>query len=151
MVMFLVYLLLIIALLGAVLPLLPGPLVAVAALVLFGYDQALWQDTVLWLWIAAGVAVFLVDYLMPAWLTKKSGGTRAGASGAIIGMVLGLFFTPIGMVLGLMLGAFIGELIANQSEKVALRSAIFAFLGFLSGTAMKLTYVGLAIWWVATY
>lgn len=149
--MFLVYLLLVIALFGAVLPILPGPLIAVGALGVFAYEQALWSSPTLWAWVIAGIVVFAMDYVMPSWLTKKSGGTRAGAIGALVGMIIGIFFAPIGLILGLMLGAFVGELIANQSEKVALRSAIFAFLGFLSGTAMKLTYVGLVIWWVASY
>ena len=140
---FLIYALLILGLLGSFIPILPGPLISAAGLLLTGlYDQPLF-----WVWLSAGVLVFALDYIIPAWFTKISGGSKAGSRGAFIGMLLGIVFTPIGMIIGLLLGAFIGEMLARQNEAKALRSALFALLGFVTGVALKASYaIAVGVW-----
>ncbi len=55
-------------------------------------------------------------------------------------MFLGmLFFPPRGFFLGTLIGAFVGEMIFKQDVKTALKSAWGSFIGFLTGTAIKVT------------
>ena len=84
------------------------------------------------------IAITILDYIIPVKGTKKLGGTKYGVWGTNIGLIVGLFFPPIGFIIGLFLGAFIGELIYNsQDKKGALKAAFGAFLGFLVSSFMK--------------
>ncbi len=86
------------------------------------------------------VTVLLLENFIPAYTTKKYGGTVYGVTGSTIGMILGmLFFPPLGFFLGTLIGAFIGEMIYKQDVQVALKSAWGSFIGFLTGTAIKVT------------
>jgi len=85
------------------------------------------------------VIVSVVDYVLPAWGTRKWGGSRAGTLGALCGVLFGLFFLPIGIILGPFLGAVAGELIAGRDTDAAFRSGFGSFVGFITGVAIKLT------------
>jgi uncharacterized protein YqgC (DUF456 family) len=83
------------------------------------------------------VAVTVIDYIVPVWGTKKWGGSRAGAIGSAIGLLLGLFFSPVGIIIGPFAGAVVGELITGRNTNVALRAGFGSFIGFLFGTIMQ--------------
>ncbi len=86
------------------------------------------------------VTVEVLDTFVPAFFTGKAGGSKAGSIGAIVGTFVGLFLGGfIGIILGPFFGAFIGELIHDSSDfSRALNSAVFAFLGFITGTGLRL-------------
>ena len=85
--------------------------------------------------------VTVFDYLLPPYITKNSGGSRYATIGSVVGMIAGIFLTPVGMLLGMLLGAFISELVfARQSSGKAIKAALGAFAGFLLGTGLKLIY-----------
>ena len=65
----------------------------------------------------------------------------------IIGMIVGIFFTPIGMIMGMFIGAFIGEKLDGKELAPALKSAFGSFVGFVCSTAIKLIY-GIATLWL---
>lgn len=129
---------------GSILPVLPGPPIAwVGLLALYFTKYA--DFTVTFMVIMAGIMVVVtaLDFLIPAWGTKKFGGSKAGVTGSAVGLIVGLFFGPVGIVLGPFVGAFLGELIANGTEfKLALKSATGSFIGFLLSTGLKLIYGG---------
>ena len=131
---------LLIGFVGCIVPVVPGlPLSWFALLLLkftrFG-DAMSWNSLLIAAAIVAGVT--LVDYVIPAWGTKKFGGTRAGIWGSVIGLFVGLFFAPIGIIAGPFLGAFAGEvLISRQSGERSLRAAFGALMGFLLGVGLK--------------
>ncbi len=90
------------------------------------------------LWLVAVVVISILDYTIPAKMTRKMGGSKAGSRGAIIGMICGIFFTPIGMFSGALLGAFLGEvLFSNLGLLRAFKAALGTFLGLLVGTFFK--------------
>ena len=93
------------------------------------------------------VAVSIIDYLVPMYFTKMTGGSRFAERGAMVGLLLGIIFTPIGMILGSFLGAFLSEVYwGKKSAGAALKAAFGSFLGFITGTGLK-TIVSVMILW----
>ncbi|GEC78515.1 DUF456 domain-containing protein [Flavobacterium aquatile] len=129
----------ILGLLGSFLPALPGaPLSWIGLLLLYLTDYVENNYWVLGITLLLTIIVSILDYTIPAQGTKKFGGTKYGVWGTNIGLIVGLFFPPIGFIIGLFVGAFIGELIYNfQDKKGALKAAFGAFLGFLVSSFMK--------------
>ncbi|MDR3365893.1 MAG: DUF456 domain-containing protein, partial [Prevotellaceae bacterium] len=110
-------LLLAVGFLGCFVPVLPGPTIAYAAILLrhfFSESSAPYSPTLLVVMGVAMAIVFLLDYLIPGWIARRAGGSKYGSRGALIGMVAGIVFTPIGMLLGMFLGALIGELLHSN-------------------------------------
>ena len=134
------FVLLVGGLIGCILPAVPGPPLSYVAILLLHFTRFADFSTK-FLLITAGVTVIITvaDYVLPAWGTKKFGGSRAGVTGAMVGLFLGLFFLPIGIIAGPFAGAVVGEIITGGKTNVAIRSGIGSFIGFLFGTAMKLT------------
>ncbi len=125
---------------GSVLPVLPGPPVSYAALLILHFSGAAHYSTH-FLIVAAvlTVAVTVIDYLLPPLIVRRFGGSEYASRGSLIGMIAGLFLTPVGMILGSLIGAFIGEYaFARRRGPEALRAAVGSFIGFLAGTGIKL-------------
>jgi len=138
-----------IGLLGAILPILPGPIISwVGILILHFTDYAEYSTTFFVVTALIVVAITVLDYFIPIWGTKKFGGTKAGVTGSTVGLIAGLFFPPMGLIIGPFIGALVGEIVANRKEfKKALKSATGSFLGFLLGTGLKLIYCGVMIYY----
>jgi uncharacterized protein YqgC (DUF456 family) len=125
---------------GAVLPIVPGPPLAWLGILAVHWVHP-FSTNFLFVSGILMAGVTALDYIVPVWGTKKLGGTEFGIRGATAGMLVGLFFLPIGLILGPFFGAFIGELFHNRNDTPkAWRSALGSFLGFLAGTMIKLTF-----------
>jgi hypothetical protein len=131
---------LLIGIAGCLLPVIPGPPLSWASLLILQlHKEPPFTYRFLLLWASIVVVVTLLDYYVPVWGTKKFGGSRYGVWGSAIGLVLGMvLFPPIGIIAGAFLGALIGESLAGKDINKALRSAWGSFIGFLAGTIMKL-------------
>lgn len=132
---------------GSILPIIPGPPISWAGLLLLkwtGYanDHGAAYENTLWILLFFVVLVTILDYVVPIMGTKKYGGSKRGVWGATIGVVVGLFFGPLGIIIGPFLGAFIGEITTGKKEKQALRAAWGSFMGFLLGVGLKLMVCG---------
>jgi hypothetical protein len=133
--------LLAVGILGAIIPALPGPPLSYAGLLLLQWSgYASFTFVFLLVWALITVAVTIMDYLLPSFMAKQFGGSRAAAVGSFVGLVAGiLFFPPMGMILGSFLGAFIGELLSNRANGAkAFVVALGAFFAFIVGTGAKL-------------
>ena len=137
----LAFALLIIGIAGSVVPVLPGPPLSFAGLLLLqwsGYGGF----TPAFLWVWGGITAFLtvMDYILPSLLARRFGGSRFAAIGSFVGLVTGIiFFPPWGMIAGTFLGALAGELLHNRDNKEqAFRSAWGALLAFIAGSGAKL-------------
>lgn len=139
----------IVGILGSFLPILPGPPLAwLGLLCLYFIPEAGVSSRELSLHAAVVAGISVLDYYIPVWGTKQFGGTKAGVRGATIGLVLGLFFAPLGIILGPFIGALLGELAAGTNQQQAWRSAMGSFLGFLAGTFLKLAYAIYVLWMI---
>ncbi len=140
--------LLLVGFIGCILPFIPGPPLAFFALLALHFTSWVQFSSKL-LWIAAilAVVVTLLDYVVPAWGTKKFGGSKAGVWGASLGLVAGMFLGPAGIILGPFAGALIGELLVNTDGNQAFRSAFGAVVGLFAGVLAKLVVCGIYTWW----
>ena len=134
----LIWILLISGVAGAVLPMVPGPILTAVALFLALISDQI-NGTLYWFFVVSGIMIFLIDFFMPAYLTKKSGASKRASNGALIGMILSLFTGP-GLFLGAFVGAFIGEFSMTSDATKSARASIYAVLGVFSGMAIKLFY-----------
>lgn len=135
--------------LGGVLPVLPGPPLSYVGLILLHLTERYQFSTkFLVIWGIITVVVYLLDYFIPVWGTKKFGGSKRGIWGSIIGLLVGMFlFPPFGIIVGPFAGAVLGELSGGKQSKEALRSGFGSFVGFLVGTLLKLIASGMMAWY----
>ena len=144
----------VIGILGSVLPILPGPPVSyVGMLLLYIWGVNTHDDltsTVMTTWLIISIAVVVLDYIVPSYFTKMTGGSKAAAKASTVGMIIGiLFFPPAGMIIGAFIGALIGEMFIEGKElKHSLKAALGSFLGFLFGTGLKLTASGVMMYYI---
>ena len=81
-------------------------------------------------------------------MTKKFGGSKAATTGSTIGLIIGFFVGPLGVILGPFFGALFGELIHNHGKwDGVFKAAWGAFVGFLTGTGLKMICVLCFIWY----
>lgn len=124
---------------GSVLPGLPGtPLVLASAIAHRLYFGP--QGAATWVLVLMGVitAVSMVmDYLAGMYGAKYLGATWKGMVGAVVGGVIGIFFSLPGIVLGPFLGAMLFELAGGYEWKKAFRAGVGATLGLAAGVVGK--------------
>jgi uncharacterized protein len=141
--------LMVVGILGCVLPLLPGPPLCYAALLI----QQLRSDVpfsskFLWIWAGITVAVTVLEYVIPIFSTKKFGGSKYGIWGCTIGLIVGFWLGPLGIIIGPFVGAFIGEVLASKNSEQAFKAAWGSFIGFLFGTLLKLIVCVIMAWYL---
>lgn len=135
------FLLMITGIIGSVLPVIPGTPISWLGLLILYLSASIPFD---WIFIAVtgviAMAIYILDYIVPAIGTKKFGGSKAGALGAVIGLLAGIVVPiPFGILIGPFVGALVGELVINKTEKKqAWKAAFGSFIGFLASTFMKL-------------
>ena len=149
-------------LIGCVAPVLPGvPLSYLGLLLLHFTDRVQFSWQFLVVWGVVVVVIQILDYFIPAWGTKKFGGTKYGVWGSTIGLFVGLFMGPLGIVVGPFIGAVLVELIyfnrhpqttlreteqnKNSNFNRALRAGFGSFIGLLTGTLIKVICCGVMI------
>ena len=142
----------IVGFIGDIIPGIPGTPVSYLALLLVHWtDRVSYSPQFLLVTGLICVVITVLDYIVPVWGTKKFGGTKAGARGSTIGLIVSILVLPalgivigpfgiIGLLGGPFVGAYIGEKSAGAQDNMAWRSAFGSFIGFLTGTLMKVVY-----------
>ena len=141
-------------LVGCILPVLPGPPLSwVGLLLVFLTGQSEMTAGFLIAWLVVAIVVTVLDYIVPSWITAKTGGSKAAARGTLVGLFLGLiFFPPWGMIAGSFIGALVSEIIINGSDlQKSLKPAFGSFLGFLLSTGLKLTASGVMMFYIIKF
>lgn len=141
---------------GIVIPGLPGPI-----LIFAGFLLAAWADgfarvgalTLVVIGILT-VATYVMDVVVMAMGMKHLGATKRAMAGAAVGTLAGLFLGLPGLIIGPFAGAVLGELTAQRDMRLASRAGAAAWIGFLLGTAAKVSLsfvmvgIFLAAWFV---
>jgi uncharacterized protein YqgC (DUF456 family) len=128
-----------IGLVGSVLPGIPGaPVILVAAV---GHKLIFKEQSVSYPGLAfiLGLTVLslVLDFLASTLGAKKMGATWRGVIGAMVGAIVGLFFSLPGLILGPVIGAFAFELIGGREWKESARAGVGAMIGFFLGALGK--------------
>ena len=144
----------VLGIIGSIVPGLPGPPLSWVGLLLvfFAGNRGECEPistTFLLVWLGITTVVTILDYVLPGWFAKSTGGHKEASWGAIIGLFAGMFLTPIGMLAGALLGAFIGEFyFAQQDAMHSVKASLGAFLGFIFSTGMKLIAAGIMAFYI---
>lgn len=148
-------LLVLVGLVGSIVPGIAGPPFSFLGLLVLSFVKGIeYSTTFLVVMGLIAAVVFALDYVVPAWGTKRLGGSKAGVRGSTIGLFLGLLVTfifPIGFIavlIGPFIGAYIGEKQAGTDDSQALKAAFGSFVGFLVGTGLKVIYACVCIFYV---
>ncbi len=149
----------IIGIAGSVIPGLPGPPISwLGLLILYFWGNGTnaagdpMSTKFLLIWLVITVIVCVIDYVVPAYFTRITGGSKAAGRGAIIGLIIGMFVPPVGIILGTLAGAFLAEyLVSRKSGWQSTKSAVGALLGFLFGTGIKLMASGLMMYHIIVF
>jgi hypothetical protein len=147
-----VLLIMLIGLAGVFLPVLPGIPLIFGGTLLYGVLTEFEEISVNLVLVFAGITLLslAIDYLANYFGVKKMGGGRAGAFGAVLGLILGIFVGLWGIVIFPFLFAVFFELLAGKKEIQALKAGTGAFLGLLFGGLIKFILgcimIGIFIW-----
>ena len=138
---------------GSILPALPGTSFSwIGLFLLYMWGPEAVPVKVLIIWGIVVIAVSVVDYVVPMFFTKATGGSKYAERGAMIGLVAGIVLTPVGMILGSFLGAFFAELYwGGKDRRAALKAALGSFAGFIAGTGIKTIASSLILWQLVVY
>ena len=139
-----------VAIIGSVLPVLPGPLLAYIAFILLQFTSGHPFSRTFFI-IRALIIIFLtvLDYVVPSRGTKKFGWTKRGVRGSNIWLIITVIILPIlwitigpfgliGLIWWPFVGAYLGEKRWGKKHTHALRSARGSFIGFVTGSLLKL-------------
>ena len=138
------FLLMLVGIIGCIIPGLPGVPLAYAGLwVAQATDRIDFSWQMLLVWGIMTIVVSVLDYVVPAWGTKRFGGTKYGVWGSTIGVFVGLFLGPWGVIIGPLAGAILGEMLGGKQVEEALKAGWGSFIGLLFGTVLKLICCGL--------
>jgi len=134
-------LLMLAGLIGAVAPIIPGPLMVFAGALLYAWHGDFLIIT--WSTIAVLAALSAVsqvlDYAASIIGARAFGASRWGMAGACFGALVGFLVANIpGVIAGLFLGACIFELFRGCDVRTSARVGFGTLVGFLAGTAGKI-------------
>lgn len=140
--------LMVVGIIGAVVPGIPGTSLILLAIVIWGAVQGSLASVSVPLLVAGAVLVLSVgiDFLATYWGAKRAGASKWGQIGAFVGLVLGILgFLPalpfggplLGILLGPLLGAIIGEYLYQRDLKLAFKAGVGIVVGSLVGNLIQ--------------
>lgn len=140
----------IIGIVGSVIPVLPGPALSFVGLICaYLTDSSSIGESTLWLWGAITVVVSIMDYVLPGYFSKLFGGSKAGITGATIGVFVGMFFGPVGIIFGPFAGAVLGEML-NQQRTLdeAVKVGFGSLISFIVGSGLKIIVASMMTYYI---
>lgn len=128
-----------VGLVGAVVPVVPGPILIWLAALLhrwwFGSSGA--STWVLGLMTGLVILVTVLEVVAGSVGAQRFGATWRGGLGALLGGVVGLFLGPVGILAGPFVGAVIGEMLGGRDFRGSGRAGLGTLLGLVAGMVGK--------------
>lgn len=135
----------ILGVIGCILPVLPGPVLSFASLLIISIPGGftLYSTGLLVVLGILTLASQLLDNIFPVLASRQAGAGKGGIGGSVLGMFLGMiFFPPFGVFIGAFTGALIGEVLFHKDNEYPLKAALGVFSGTLLGIFIKLSVSG---------
>lgn len=129
-----------VGLLGTVYPAIPGLGLMFGGAWLLAYAgdyQIYGTNTLIFLAVVAAIGTAM-DYVAGALGAKYTGATKTAVWGALIGGIVGAFFSIPGLLFGPLIGAGVGEFLARRDMWQAGKVGLGTFIGFIIGTVAKI-------------
>ncbi len=126
---------------GVVLPAIPGSVLLVLGAALVAWAEGFTRVSG-WTVLACaviGVAIWVVDFVAGVLGARAFGASKWAVIGAGIGLLAGLFLGLPGIILGPAVGAIVLEYARDPSFGRAMKAGAGAFLGFVLGSAVKVS------------
>lgn len=140
--------LLLVALVGCIVPVLPGHLIVLLAALTHHLMLGSKAGVEWWTYVVLGLLLIVaqvLEFASGAAGNKWFGGTRWGSIGALTGGIVGIFFFPLGLILGPLIGAFGFEwLFAERTMRDSTKSGVGAAFGTVTGLVIK-SVIGLVM------
>src|SRR4030042_441302 len=137
--------LMLLGLAGSILPMLPGPPLSFIGLFLLAllthFSPPLTPTLVIILAIVT-ILVIVMDYIIPLLGAKRYGASKWGIWGSVLGMVIGIFWSPFAMLVGAIIGAVVAEWLVGKKKREALRAGWGGVMGTLFATILRLGVSG---------
>lgn len=137
----------VVGVIGAVVPAIPGTSLIVAAIVIWGIVHGFGSVSIA---LPVAVVVLLVsmgvDFLATFWGAQRFGASKWGQIGAVVGLLLGFFgLLPalpfggplVGILFGPLIGAIVGEFIYRRDFKIAVKAGLGIVVGSLVGNLIQ--------------
>ncbi len=137
----------VVGVIGAVVPAIPGTSLIVAAIVIWGIVHGFGSVSIA---LPVAVVVLLVsmgvDFLATFWGAQRFGASKWGQIGAVVGLLLGFFgLLPalpfggplVGILFGPLIGAIVGEFIFRRDFVVAVKAGLGIIVGSLVGNLIQ--------------
>ncbi len=138
--------LILLGLAGSILPILPGPPLSFSGLFLLAllkrFSPPLTPPLVIILAVVT-VLVVVMDYIIPLLGAKRYGASKWGVWGSVLGMAIGMFWSPFGMLAGAFIGAVVAEWLVGKKKREALRAGWGVLMGTLFATILRLGVSGM--------
>jgi uncharacterized protein YqgC (DUF456 family) len=131
---------------GSILPMLPGPPLSFIGLFLLALIKHFSPPlTPTWVIILAIVTILVIalDYIIPLLGAKRYGASKWGVWGSVLGMAIGLFWSPFAMLVGAFIGAVLVEWSVGKKKGEALRAGWGVVMGTLFATILRLGVSGM--------
>lgn len=140
--------LMLVGIVGAVVPGIPGTSLILIAIAIWGVIQGSLGSVTIPLAVAIAVLLISIgiDFLATYWGAKRAGASKWGQIGAIVGLVLGILgllpALPIGgpllgIIIGPLLGAIVAEYLYQRNLKQALKAGLGIVVGSLVGNLIQ--------------
>jgi uncharacterized protein YqgC (DUF456 family) len=138
--------LMLLGLAGSILPVLPGPPLSFIGLFLLAllrhFSPPLTTPFVIILAIVT-ILVIVMDYIIPLLGAKRYGASKWGVWGSVLGMAIGIFWSPFAMLVGAFVGAVVVEWLVHKKKREALRAGWGVVMGTLFATILRLGVSGM--------
>ena len=140
--------LMLVGIVGAVVPGIPGTSLILIAIAIWGVIQGSLGSVTIPLAVAIAVLLISIgiDFLATYWGAKRAGASKWGQIGAIVGLVLGILgLLPalqiggplLGIIIGPLLGAIVAEYLYQRNLKQAFKAGLGIVVGSLVGNLIQ--------------
>jgi uncharacterized protein YqgC (DUF456 family) len=138
--------LMLLGLAGSILPVLPGPplsFIGLFLLALLRHFSPPLTTTFVTILAIVTILVIVMDYIIPLLGAKRYGASKWEVWGSVLGMAIGIFWSPFAMLVGAFVGAVVVEWLVHKKKREALRAGWGVVMGTLFATILRLGVSGM--------